>query len=531
MKDYTVLLPILVPVIGGLATALLSGMLTGGSTGRRSGAGEPAHSGIMRIIIPAILAVEAVCTGISVVVDRTLVLWNLSDKLLIVLRGDMLTRIFAVLVAAVWFLVGIYAVNYMSHDDHQVRFFVFYLIAEGMIMAVAYAGNMITFYMFFEMMTMLTFPLVMHDMTRTAIRAGLKYLFYSVAGAFMTLFGIFALTPFGVLGEFRPGGMTDIALASGNRNLFLVSAMLMIAGLGTKAGIFPMHAWLPAAHPEAPAPASAVLSGIITKTGVIGVIRVVYFCIGPRLIAGTWVQNTWIALALITVFMGSMMAYREQVFKKRLAYSTVSQVSYIMLGLSMLNYAAYEGAVMHMVFHALIKTVLFLAAGTLIHKTGRVRVDEYPGIGRSCPVTMWCYTLSSLALIGIPPLSGFVSKWYLAEGALKSGTDPVSWIACAVLLISALLTAGYLLPVTIRGFFAGREAGDGENADGAAVVTPECDGSVTGDGDETSGDPHETDESAYDIIPMMIMTAATVVFGIFPGPLLSLIEHITSVVM
>lgn len=164
-----------------------------------------------------------------------------------------------------------------------------------------------------------------------------------------------------------------------------------------------MHGWLPTAHPVAPAPASAVLSGVITKAGVLGIIRSVYYVAGPDMIKGTWVQYTWIILSILTIFMGSMMAYKEKVLKKRLAYSTVSQVSYILFGLSVMQPIAFVGALMHVIFHSLVKNTLFVSAGAIICKTGKTKVRQLVGIGKEMPVTMWCFTLVSLTLIGIPP--------------------------------------------------------------------------------------------------------------------------------
>ena len=264
----------------------------------------------------------------------------------------------------------------------------------------------------------------------------------------------------------------------------------MIVGFGTKAGMFPMHGWLPTAHPVAPAPASAVLSGVITKAGVLGIIRSVYYVAGPDMIKGTWVQYTWIILSVLTIFMGSMMAYKEKILKKRLAYSTVSQVSYILFGLSVMQPVAFVGALMHVIFHSLVKNTLFVSAGAIICKTGKTKVRQLVGIGKEMPVTMWCFTLVSLTLIGIPPTSAFVSKWYLISGALDSGILGLSWIGPIVLLISALLTAGYLLTISIKAFLPG------EDYNYAKLVN------------------HEPTWRM--LMPMIVMTALAVILGIWP---------------
>ena len=183
----------------------------------------------------------------------------------------------------------------------------------------------------------------------------------------------------------------------------------------------------------------------------------IFYSVGTDFLAGTWVQKAWLGLSLLTVFMGSMMAYREKVFKKRLAYSSVSQISYILTGLFLMTPQSVQGGLLHVIFHACIKVCLFLVAGSFIVNLEKHRVDELKGCGKTMPITLWSFTLASLALVGIPPASGFVSKWYLALGALDSGLPVFSWLAPVILLVSALLTAGYLLPITIDGFFPGKD--------------------------------------------------------------------------
>ena len=207
------------------------------------------------------------------------------------------------------------------------------------------------------------------------------------------------------------------------------------------------------------------------------------------------------SLSLLTVFMGSMLAYREKILKKRMAYSTVSQASYILFGLSLLQPAAMTGALLHVVFHAVIKSCLFLSAGAIIYKTHKTMVADLRGIGKEMPVSIWCYTFASAALIGIPPASGFISKWYLATGALASGIHIFSWLGPVVLLTSALLTAGYLLPITVNGFLPGADY------DYAALEKKE---------------PNLTM-----LIPLLILAALAVVLGLLPG---ALTEYITGIV-
>lgn len=441
--------------------------------------------------------------------DAGLKLWKLTENVTVAFHADGISCIFAALTAAMWLLVGIYSFKYMTHEENESQFFGWYLIVLGVLAGLDFAENLITFYVFYELMTLTSLPLVLHERTKEAVMAGLKYLFYSVAGAFMALFGIFFLTTVCGSLSFTPGGILNPEIIAGKEGLFLTAVFFMLIGFGTKAGMFPLHGWLPTAHPVAPAPASALLSGVITKSGVLAVIRVVYYIVGPEILRGTWVQNAWIALSLTTVFMGSMLAYKEPVLKKRLAYSTVSQVSYILFGLSLLNSVGFAGALSHVVFHSLIKNALFLAAGAVIFTTGWTKVKEMRGLGRIMPKMLICYTAVSLGLIGIPPFSGFISKWYLAEGALSSGTGAWEWIGPVVLLVSALLTAGYLLPLTIQGFFPGADFDENE-IEKRGLIGKE--------------------PSLLMLIPTAVLAAATLAFGCFLGELLRVLESIAKTI-
>lgn len=429
-------------------------------------------------------------------------LFTMGDNLNLYFRLDFMGRLFLVPVIVIWILVGFYSFEYMKLKAEQKQYFGFYMMAFGALLALTFAGNMVTFYLFYEMMTLLPLPLVLHDRTREALMGGLKYLFYSLCGAYMALMGLFFLNQYTDTLNFTAGGTLNKALVAGNEKTLLIVAFFMILGFSVKAGMFPMHAWLPLAHPVAPAPASAVLSGLIVKAGVLGIVRAVYFLFGASFLKETWVQTAWLSLSLFTIFMGSMLAYREKELKKRLAYSTVSQVSYILFGLALLQPHAMTGALLHVVFHALIKSALFLAAGAIIYQTGKTNVDNMKGIGKEMPIIIWCYTLSSLALIGIPPASGFISKWHLAMGSLLSDTGIFRWLGSVVLLLSALLTAGYLLPVTIKGFLPG------DNFDYAALQKKE--------------------PNLWMLIPLFILAMLAIVLGIFPNPLTSYIEEITA---
>lgn len=484
------LFPILLPVIGGLLVLCI-----------RPLRGKVA----LRVTSGSTLGLTALFVLLTVRYDSlSLPALTLTDKMTLVLKMDSVSKLFAVLISLVFLAVGIYAFAYLTHEEREHQFMGFYLLTLGMLMGLSFSGSLITFYFFYEMMTLLSLPLVLHERTAEAVAAGKKYLYYSCFGALCGLFGIFALSPYAGTLEFTAGGTLLADKAGQNTAFILTVTFVMLLGFGVKAGMFPLHGWLPTAHPVAPAPASAVLSGVITKAGVLGILRTVYYIVGADFLRDSWVQIVWMILALITVVMGSTMAYRENVLKKRLAYSTVSQVSYVLLGLSCLNLEGFTGALSHVVFHSLIKNTLFMVAGAIIFQTGYTKVSQLRGIGKKMPITMWGWILVSLGLIGIPPTSGFVSKWHLGLGSLDTGLGVLGYLGPVCLIISALLTAIYLLQPVISGFFVGK--------DGYKDIT-------------------DQEPSAVMWGPVLVLAAASVLYGIFPGTLMNLIQTIASGVL
>lgn len=490
MSSWYLLVPVLLPILMGLALAFLPPFQE-----RRS-----RNLCTLAVLVVNVLALLPILLS----EDMTLTLFTLSDTLPVFLHTDTAGKIFSAVMCFVWACAGAYSFEYMAHEEHERRYYSFYLITLGVLMALCFSGSIITFYMFYEAMTLLTFPLVMHTGKKDAVAAGIKYLIYSVVGASLALLGVFLLSPYVSSFSFVPGGVLDAEKAVGHEGLILWTAFLMLLGFGTKAGMFPLHGWLPTAHPAAPSPASAVLSGIITKAGVLGILRLIYCYVGADFLRGTWVQTAFMSLTLFTVFMGSLLAYREGGLKKRLAYSSVSQVSYVLFGLSTMHPIGLVGALLHVVAHALIKDTLFMSAGAIICKTGKTQVSELEGIGKQMPAVMWCFTLASVGLVGIPPCLGFVSKWYLAQGALSMAgvAGFFGYLAPAVLLISALLTAGYLFPISIHGFFPGR----------------------TDDGQLKFFEKKEP--SHVMLIPLILLTVLSVASGMFPSGLIDLFQRL-----
>lgn len=423
----------------------------------------------------------------------------------ILFRADALGLLFLTLTAFMWVMDLIFSIEYMKDQAHKRRYYFFYALTLVSMLGVCLAGNLITMYVCYEFMSLVSLPLVLHEQDPEAIAAGRKYIFYSIGGAFLGLSGFFFIYTYGTTLTFTPGGVLDPELLAGHEGAMLLVTMLVIIGFGSKAGMFPLHAWLPTAHPVAPSPASAYLSGNITKMGVLVIIRFVYYLVGADFIRGTWVQYTFLVLTMLTILMGSMMAYKEQGFKKRLAYSTVSQVSYALFGIALLNPIGLVGGLMHVIFHSFAKNTLFEVAGAVIHMTGFKKVSDYKDLARKMPVTMWCYTLASLTLVGVPPTSAFLSKWYLASGSLNEGIPVISWLGPAVLILSALLTAGYLISIVLKAFFPGDE------------YDYPC--------------LNKKEPNLYMLIPMIIMTSLAVLTGVWAGPLIRFVTGIAEGVL
>lgn len=394
----------------------------------------------------------ALLTAVIILPESSFTLFAISDKISVAFRSDGTAKFFCALAAAGWLLVMLYACVYMKHEKNESRFYLFMFLSEAALVGAALSSGLVSMYIFYEFLTLCSMPLVLHSESRESVRAAMKYLFYSIAGAFMALFGIFVLANAASSLEFTPGGVSVESSA-----LVLTALFVMCLGFGAKAGLYPLHGWLPTAHPVAPAPASALLSGLIAKAGVLTIIRSIYFIAGPDLLRGTWVQTTLLCLALTTILIGSTMAFSEKVLKKRLAFSTVSQISYVLVGLFLLTENGLKGALLQVTFHAAVKTCLFLFAGAVIFLTGKTKVDELYGIGRRIPIITVAFTVAALSLIGIPPMGGFVSKWTLATAALDGVSAPLCYIIPVVLLVSALLTAGYLLSISVKAFFPGEE--------------------------------------------------------------------------
>ncbi|GGY59758.1 complex I subunit 5 family protein [Marinobacter zhanjiangensis] len=366
-----------------------------------------------------------------------------------VLRADPLSMMFAGLSAVLWVLTTAYAVGYLEYSPNRSRFFGFFSLCVASTTGIALAGNLFTFFLFYEMLTLATYPLVVHRGTEKALAAGRTYIIYTLSGGALLLLGmawLYAET--GTL-EFTQGGFVEGPLTP---SLAIIFALL-IAGLGVKAALFPLHGWLPQAM-VAPAPVSALLHAVaVVKAGAFGIVRVVNDVFGIEFARdeGLLLPLAW--LAAFTITYGSLRALAQQDLKRMLAFSTVSQVSYIVLGLCLASPLGMVGGLVHLLHQGIMKITLFFCAGNYAETLGVHRIDELDGAGRRMPATSIAFTIGAFGMIGVPPLAGFITKWTMGLGALEAN---MPWVVL-VLLVSSVLNAAYFLPVVHRLWFRARE--------------------------------------------------------------------------
>ncbi|MDI6889587.1 MAG: monovalent cation/H+ antiporter subunit D family protein [Thermodesulfovibrionales bacterium] len=420
---------------------------------------------------------------------------SLAPGLLLQLRVDAFGLLFGVLASTLWIATSLYSIGYMRglNEHAQTRYFFCFAIALSATMGIAFAGNLLTLFVFYEVLTIATYPLVAHKETPEAIKAGRKYLAYTLtAGVVILLASAITYRLTGTL-DFKPGGfLAGHASADMLRFLFVA----LIIGFGVKAAIMPIHEWLPTAM-IAPTPVSALLHAVaVVKAGVFGVLRVILYVFGPGLLHDS---GLWLILAYFvsfTIIGAAMLALAQDNLKRRLAFSTINNLAIIILGAALLSPSAIKGGMLHMANHGFMKITLFFVAGAIYVKTHKENVSELDGLGRQMPLTMGSFAIGAMGVTGIPPLCGFISKWYLCLGSLEAHEI----VFLFVFLTSAFLDAAFFFPIVYRAFFK----------------NPKED-----------VNPHFNEASMFMVIPLMTTAVASLVLGIFPNALVHFYEIVT----
>lgn len=411
---------------------------------------------------------------------------------------DGLGSLFAGMISLMWPLVMLYAFDYMRDEEDKNRFFAFYVMTYGVSLGIAFSSNMTTIYAFIEMLTLVTIPLVAHYKNHDSMFAGRKYAAYTVGGASLGFFTVIMTTVYGDAGNFVYGGSLHITSVSVIMQLAFLAGFF---GFGAKAAVFPLHDWLPGAS-VAPTPVTALLHAVaVVNAGVFTVMRLCWYTYGPELILGTPAQIVALMTAVFTLVFSAAMALKERHFKRRLAYSTVSNLSYMLFGVMLMTSSGFVAGMLHMLFHGIIKMSLFLCAGAFMHKTGNSYIYEVNGVGRKMPVTFLCYTLGGLSLTGIPMFCGFVSKWNLVMAGVEADT-PWALAGVFALILSAFLCAMYTLTVSMRAFFPMN-------------------------GSDRYGDRTDVQEAHWLMLaPIVVFSVVNVVLGIHPQPVVDFIQKI-----
>lgn len=422
------------------------------------------------------------------------------------LEVEPLGLLFALVASFLWIITTLYAIGYMRghHEENQTRFFFFFAVAIAGVMGVAFAGNLFTLFAFYEVLTLCTFPLVTHHQTEEAKRAGRIYLGILLSTSVgLQLFAIIWTWSLAGTVDFVPGGILEGTAPHWMLGILLA---LYVFGVG-KAAVMPFHRWLPAAM-VAPTPVSALLHAVaVVKAGVFTILKVSVYIFGIDLLADLNVADILAWVAGATIILGSLVAFTKDNLKARLAYSTISQLSYIVLGALLANSFGIIGGGMHIAMHAFGKITLFFAAGAVLVAAHEKDISRMHGLGRTMPITFGAFFVGALSIIGVPPAGGMWSKWYLGLGTLEAGQIGL----LAVLMLSSLLSLAYLLEVPIRAFFGTAPEGGHHMTDAALPI-----GATIREAPLPS------------LIAILVTATATVALFVFPGPFYELMTLVVS---
>ena len=468
-----------------------------------------------------------------------------TKSLTLSLRIDGMSQVFAGLVCFMWPLASLYAFEYMTKEDKEPIFFMFYTMTYGITLGIAFSEDIFTMYFFYELLTLVTVPLILHTLTREAVLACRSYLYYSLGGAAFAFIGLAFIISYSMDIDFRYGGVLSRTRVAGNENVLLLIYVLAFMGFGVKAAIFPVGGWLPKAS-VAPTPVTALLHAVaVVNAGAFANIRLTYYCFGTEFLKGTWARTVVMCVAIMTILYSSTRAVKETHIKRRLAWSTSSNLSYILFGVTIMTPLGLLGALSHFVIHAFMKICSFFCAGAIIHQTtqetqrgagfssGVAFVHELDGLAAKMPGVFFIFTISAMALMGVPGLAGFISKWNLATAAVEAG-DACCYAGIGALLVSALLTAIYMASMIMRGYFPGKNPGlekgghsVNEGSDGESNTrVPQAD-SIKPVTDEGGIGVREcSDPNWMMMLPLGIFAFVIVILGLFSGPLVSFLRTV-----
>ena len=426
----------------------------------------------------------------------------------IVFRVDALALLFGLTASFLWILTTVYSIGYMRHlrEHAQTRYYAFFALVLAATMGIAFSANLITMYIFYELLTFMTYPLLTHTESPEAHNAGRKYLLYQLGTSFLFLLPAVILTY--TVSDSFDFRSTGIFPDDANTTMLVIIFGLFLAG-GAKAAVMPFHAWLPAAM-VAPTPVSALLHAVaVVNAGVFLIIRVILDVFGEVRMQELHLDVATMVIASVTILLASFHALRLDNLKAVLAYSTISQLSYMILGVVVLGPAAMLGGIIHLVNHAVAKITLFFCAGSIDLATNKTRISQLSGIGRQMPWTMAAFSIGALGIVGIPPTAGFITKWYLISGSLEA--DQIAVVL--VLLVSTLLSAAYYLRIIRTAFF-------GATQDDVGLT--ETNRLTRGD---SPGDVRQIREvSPLVLAPMLVSAGLTVAFGIYPRFFIELVR-------
>ncbi|MCR5330379.1 MAG: proton-conducting membrane transporter [Lachnospiraceae bacterium] len=374
-----------------------------------------------------------------------------TDKLTLQFAVDGMGVLFSLLVSILWPFSLLYAYDYMEHDNRQGIFFAFFMMTLGAVLGIAYSGDMFSMYVFYEILSLVTFPLVMHEMSRKAMDAGRDYLVYMLGGTAFALVGMVVVMNYGSSLNFTFGGILK-AKAYEHEGLLLAVFFITFLGFSVKAAMLPFSRWIIQAA-VAPMPVTGLLHAVaVVKAGAFASIRLIYYIYGTDFLKGKWPQYVLIGITALTILYGSAMAVRDLHLKRRLAYSTISNLSYVLFGALLMTPNGMEASLTHLIMHAVTKIGLFFCIGAMMHMNNKVYQYEIDGIGYKMKLTFAAFTICGMSLIGVPQFGGFISKIKLLNAVIDDG-GIMAYIGGAAIILSALFTAIYLLTTVIKVFF------------------------------------------------------------------------------